>query len=141
MTETWLLGQTGEELAANYLSKHGYQILHHNWNLHKGCELDLVARKDGELHFFEVKTRRKVSQIYGGPESAVNAEKQRHIQAAISYYISYYKFEPDTTLHLDVISVVYRNESDYDIKIYEDVYFFEFSRSPYKGRRRGWRYM
>lgn len=26
MTETWALGQTGEELAADYLSKHGYHL-------------------------------------------------------------------------------------------------------------------
>lgn len=140
MTETWALGQTGEELAADYLSKHGYQILHHNWNLHRGCELDLVARKNGELHFFEVKTRSRVSDTFGSPEEAVDARKQSHIQSAISYYTSYYKIDPDTPIHLDVIAIIYRGEDDYELKLLEDVYFFEFSRSQYKGRQHGWRY-
>ena len=54
MADKWEIGQNGEELAADYLMKRGFRILHHNWNLHKGCELDLVATKDNQIHFIEV---------------------------------------------------------------------------------------
>ena len=51
------IGQIGEELATNYLIKNGYRIIDRNWNLHHGCELDIVAQKNYHLHFIEVKTR------------------------------------------------------------------------------------
>ena len=140
MTHNWELGQTGEEIAADYIAKQGYQILHHNWNLHRGCEIDLVARKDGELHFIEVKTRQKVSEVYGRPEEAVNYTKQRHLQNAISYYTAYYHIDPETPLHLDVISIIYRSEEDYEIKFLPDIHYFTFSNTQYRGRRTGWRY-
>lgn len=140
MTDTWQLGQTGEELAADYLMKQGYTILHHNWNLHRGCELDLVARKDGELHFVEVKTRRRESEVFGSPEMAVDWRKMRHIQSAVSYYTAYYKIDKETILHMDAIGVVYRGEGDYDLRFHQDIHFFEFSRAPYNGSRGGWRY-
>lgn len=140
MNQTWELGQTGEELAADYLDKQGYQILHHNWNLHRGCEIDLVARKDGELHFIEVKTRRRVSEVYGTPEEAVDLKKQQHLQAAVSYYTSYYHIDTDTPLHLDVIAIVYKSEQEYELKFIPDIHFFTFNSAPYKGRKYGWRY-
>ena len=140
MTDKWKLGQTGEELAADYLRKQGYRILHHNWNLHRGCELDLVAEKQGELHFIEVKTRRRVSAIYGSPEEAINARKMQHIQSAISYYIKLNHIDSDTPLHMDAIAIVYREENDFDLKFIPDIHFFSFSRAQYSGRQKGWRY-
>ncbi|MCQ2095955.1 MAG: YraN family protein [Bacteroidaceae bacterium] len=141
MTESWQLGQTGEELAADYLMKQGYSILHHNWNLHHGCELDLVARKNGELHFVEVKTRRRESEVFGSPEMAVDWRKMRHIQSAISYYMSFYGIDKDTPIHMDAIGVVYRGEDDFDLRFLQDIHYFEFTRSSYNGRQGGWRYM
>lgn len=138
MTDQWELGQNGEELAADYLSKNGFQILHHNWNLHRGCEIDLIARKTGELHFVEVKTRR--SDEFSNPEEAVNAKKMQHIQAAISYFVSYYHIDPDTPLHMDVIGIVYHSENEYKLNFMPDVHYFNFSRSSYRGRQKGWRF-
>lgn len=134
MTDAWQLGQTGEELAADYLMKQGYTILHHNWNLHRGCELDLVVRKDGELRFVEVKTRHRVSDVFGRPEQAVDWHKIKHIQAAIAYYVAYYKIDPATPLHMDVIGIVYRGENDFDLNYMQDIQFFSFSRRSYNNR-------
>ena len=114
------LGQTGEELAADYLMKHGFRILHKNWNLHHGCELDIVAQKNGVLHFVEVKTRRKVFDGVGGrPEEAVDDRKIRNIGRAIQYYMSY--FHLTTTYVVDVIGIVYRSDEDYDLNFMEDI--------------------
>lgn len=139
MTDSWTLGQIGEELAADYLMKQDFQILHHNWNLHHGCELDFVARKHGELHFIEVKTRSRESEVFGSPEQAIDWQKMRHIQAAVSYYTSYYHIDPTTLLHIDAIGIVYRSEQDFDLRYHPDIHFFTFSRASYNGRKYGWR--
>ena len=103
MDTRWKLGQNGEELAGDYLMKHGFRILHHNWNLHKGCELDIVATKDNELHFIEVKTRSKVTPLTGEPEQAITDAKLRNIVRAIYRYQDMYHI--DMEMHIDAIGV------------------------------------
>lgn len=49
-------GAEGERLAAEYLLKEGFDLLHRNWRNGR-CEIDLVARRDGVLHIIEVKSR------------------------------------------------------------------------------------
>ncbi|HZK23929.1 MAG TPA: YraN family protein [Oscillospiraceae bacterium] len=78
------LGRRGEELAAAYLTKHGYQVLVQNWRCERG-ELDLVARDGQLLVFIEVKTRR--SQRHGTPAEAVDARKQEKIRHLALQYI------------------------------------------------------
>ena len=125
MSTTWDLGQNGEELAADYLMKQGYRILHRNWNLHKGCELDIVAIKDNELHFIEVKTRSRVSNIYGRPEQAINDAKLRNIVRAIYRYQNIYHL--DMEMHIDAIGVVYHSEQDYTINFMPDIAYMPFN--------------
>lgn len=127
MSTTWDLGQNGEELAADYLMKQGYRILHRNWNLHKGCELDIVATKDNQLHFIEVKTRSRVSDIYGRPEQAINDAKLRNIVRAIYRYQNIYHLDMD--MHIDAIGVVYHSEQDYTINFMPDIAYMPFNPS------------
>ena len=127
MSTTWDLGQNGEELAADYLMKQGYRILHRNWNLHKGCELDIVATKDNQLHFIEVKTRSRVSDIYGRPEQAINDAKLRNIVRAIYRYQNIYHL--DMEMHVDAIGVVYHSEQDYTINFMPDIAYMPFNPS------------
>lgn len=127
MSTTWELGQNGEELAADYLMKQGYRILHRNWNLHKGCELDIVATKDNQLHFIEVKTRSRVSDVYGRPEQAINDAKLRNIVRAIYRYQNIYHL--DLEMHIDAIGVVYHSEQDYTINFMPDIAYMPFNPS------------
>lgn len=127
MSTTWELGQNGEELAADYLMKQGYRILHRNWNLHKGCELDIVATKDNQLHFIEVKTRSRVSDVYGRPEQAINDAKLRNIVRAIYRYQNIYHLDMD--MHIDAIGVVYHSEQDYTINFMPDIAYMPFNPS------------
>ena len=49
-------GKWGEEIAANYLLEHGFEILARNWRYeHK--EIDIIATKSNCIYFVEVKTR------------------------------------------------------------------------------------
>ncbi len=49
------IGKIGEELAKRFLMKHGYSILEENYTKKYG-EIDLIAKKDGVIHFIEVKS-------------------------------------------------------------------------------------
>ena len=105
MSKASELGIIGEELAANMLAQKGYTILHKNWNLHKGYELDIVAMKDNVVVFSEVKTRK--SESLQKPEEAVNARKIQHIIKAANFYIKYYHI--DAVIRFDIIAIVYKN--------------------------------
>lgn len=109
------LGRAGEELTALYLSRNGYQILDRNWNLHRGCELDLVAIKDNRLHFIEVKTR--TSDRFGEPQTAINWRKMRNMSKAIQTY-RYRRALFNMEYQMDSVAILYRAEDDYDFKHY-----------------------
>ena len=49
------VGVMGETVAADYLRRHGFSILDRNVARKTG-ELDIVAEREGTLHFVEVKT-------------------------------------------------------------------------------------
>lgn len=77
------LGAWGEEAAARYLSRHGWQIVERNLRQRLG-ELDLIAIDGDTLVFIEVKLRRRAD--FGSPALAVGWRKQRRIcQLALAY--------------------------------------------------------
>ncbi len=56
MAEHNVLGSKGEDVAAEFLERQGFRILHRNWRLrHK--EVDIIAEDGAQLVFVEVKTR------------------------------------------------------------------------------------
>ncbi len=116
-----ILGQNGEEIAAMHLMRDGHTILHHNWNLHHGCELDLVTRKDGVLHFVEVKTRSTDER--GVPHQAITYKKMQNIHRAIKYYLATYQYDDDMPIQVDSVAIVYKGENDYTIDIMEGIHY------------------
>ena len=66
------LGRQGEQLAADYLTEHGYRVLDRNWRCRLG-ELDIVALDGHELVVVEVKARRSLA--FGDPLEGVTDEK------------------------------------------------------------------
>ena len=50
------LGNLGEKIALNYLQKENYRILERNFYCRQG-EIDIIAQKQKEIVFVEVKTR------------------------------------------------------------------------------------
>ncbi len=115
------LGRAGEEIAADWLMKHGYRLLHINWSLHQRYELDIVAYRDDVIHFVEVKTRRRIDDVHGAPEQAVDQKKIRHISIAALRYLSHFGYPDNTRYQIDVMGIVYRDEGDYDVRWVEDV--------------------
>lgn len=101
MAEHNLLGKKGENEAVRYLEDQGYLILHRNWRSGRK-ELDIVAKRNGELIVAEVKTRRDTD--FALPQDAVNEMKIRRIVAAADVYIK--KYELDNPVRFDIITIV-----------------------------------
>ena len=78
-----VLGKNGEKLVVKYLKKRKYRILETNYSTPFG-EADIIAEKDGEIAFVEVKTR--TTDNYGTPREAVGKEKQRRYYQIATYY-------------------------------------------------------
>lgn len=70
------LGRAGEQRAADYLRRHGYEILDRNWRGTAG-EIDIVARKGRSVRVIEVKTR--TSTRFGHPFEALDDRKVRRL--------------------------------------------------------------
>ena len=76
-------GLLGEQLALEYFSQQGYQLIEKNWR-HSHWEVDIIVARQNILHFIEVKTRR--TKNFGLPEDQVNKKKiQNLINAAEEY--------------------------------------------------------
>lgn len=79
-----VLGNIGEAHAEAYLKKQGYKILERNYK-NKIGEIDLIAEKNEEIVFVEVKSRS--SNKFGMPKEAVNFQKQFKIKKVAECYL------------------------------------------------------
>jgi len=98
------LGAYGEDLAAAYLREQGYTLLERNFRCPLG-EIDIIAKKRQDLIFVEVKTRR--STLFGLPQDAVGAHKQRQLIRSAQWYLK----KPGASRHhprFDVIAILVR---------------------------------
>lgn len=77
-------GHLAEELAANHLVQSGFRIIDRNWKT-KWCEIDVIAERDGKIHFVEVKYRKSDSQ--GDGLHYVTATKQRQMKFAAELWL------------------------------------------------------
>lgn len=109
-------GQTGEELAEDYLCKKDFQILEKNFRCGL-TEIDLIASIESILVFIEVKTR--FDPIID-PERAVSKAKQRNIRRAAEDYL---RQNPDWPEHrFDIISVELSHDGP-EIIHFEDAFY------------------
>lgn len=95
------LGKRGEKAAKEYLIEKGYSILETNFLCVFG-EVDIIARKENELIFVEVKTRGQ--ELFGRPREGVTYVKKKHIYKVAEFYLYKNKIV-NTPISLDVIEV------------------------------------
>ena len=112
MSDSSKLGKLGEDLAMRYLLKSNYKILHRNWGLHHGYEIDIIATNGVEIIFIEVKTRR--DDVFQKPEAAVDENKVKHICMAAHGYVRQYDI--NMPYRFDIIAIVCPNSDSYTIK-------------------------
>ncbi|WP_231441718.1 YraN family protein [Brevibacterium zhoupengii] len=79
------LGQSGEDLAAEFLQRQGMVILERNFRCPRG-EIDIIAKDGDTIVFVEVKTRRTLAQ--GSPLEAVTAAKLRKIRTLSGIWLN-----------------------------------------------------
>jgi len=118
MTHNQRIGQFGETLAKNYLIKHGYKIIEANVKL-SYQELDIVAMKDGQTVFIEVKTR--ISQFYGPAENAMAFSKLERFRRGLEMYLGHENLNAEQ-IRADLITVdIDQIKKTAKIKHYKDV--------------------
>lgn len=110
MSEKQQIGKLGEDLATKYLEEKNYKILTRNFHCKQG-EIDIIAKKNNEIIFVEVKARTNL--YYGRPAEAVTKIKQKHIEKAAEYYL-YKNNLANNNVRIDVIEV-YIKEGKYKI--------------------------
>lgn len=98
------VGIEKEQLACEFLARHGICILERNFRTRTG-EIDLIGRKDHTLIFFEVKYRE--SEKYGYPAQAVTRKKQMTIcRVSDQYRIMHGEFAAYMAVRYDVIAIL-----------------------------------
>ena len=96
-------GAYGEDLACDFLMKHGYKILERNFRI-RGGEIDIVAIDKDTLVYVEVKTRS--SNYFGRPEESVTPRKIKFLERAAKFYRNNRKYLKLPNLErIDVITV------------------------------------
>ena len=112
-----ILGDAGENFAAEYLEKNGYKILAKNFRV-RTAEIDIIAELDEKIIFVEVKTRSNTRR--GLPAEAVNLRKQKKIVEAASVFLQdeiYF----DRACRFDVIEV-YSGGTEFKIRHIENAF-------------------
>lgn len=111
-------GRIGEQLAADFLTRHGFEIAGRNVRTSSG-EIDLIARKGSLLAFVEVKTR--TSTRFGFPEEAITPKKLAHMMACAEEYLQNHA-ECCQEWRLDVISILVEHSKNHpQIEWFENV--------------------
>jgi putative endonuclease len=101
MSKAAELGKMGETFAAEHLQKNDYEILKRNFVWGK-AEVDIIAKKNEEIIFVEVKTRE--SDYLNDPALMVPMKKQKQIIKAADAYMK--EENLDLESRFDIISVV-----------------------------------
>jgi len=93
------LGASGEDLAANYLEKIGYEIIERNKRFKFG-EIDIIACYGDYVVLVEVKTKTSLAQ--GRPEEEVDYFKQKKLRLLARALEQIY---PKNNIRIDVVAV------------------------------------
>ena len=96
------VGRRAESLAAAYLERRGYRILHRNWRFHHK-ELDLVVERGGVVAFVEVKAR--AEDGWGHALEAITVRKRQDLAVAARGWIAQHG-APYDAFRFDAVVVV-----------------------------------
>lgn len=94
-------GKKAEIAASVYLEMRGFKILERNWR-RPSCEIDIVAEKNGVVHFVEVKYR--FSDDQGGGLEAITTTKVKRMQRAAWTWVDESKWTGEYVLSAVEIS-------------------------------------
>lgn len=116
MSDRQTIGRKGEDIAAEYLTQRGCEVLERNVRTAYG-EIDLVVMKGSSLVFVEVKTR--TNRAYGYPETGITETKMMHMVNCAENYLQEHP-EYSIAWQLDVISVELDKDDKYRVTWFEN---------------------
>jgi putative endonuclease len=105
------IGRLGEDIALKYLESKGFALIQQNYRK-PYAEIDIICRKDGRVHFVEVKTvsyetksqlKYAVTHETWRPEEQVHAFKLKQISKGVETWLHEKKY--NGTFQIDVITV------------------------------------
>ncbi len=113
------LGDRGERLAARWLRRRGYRILHRNLTIGRDeADLVVVDPKGRTLVIVEVKTR---SSSTPPPEAGLTRLKQLHLERFAARLKCRRKYR-DLPVRIDAIAIVWPEGGEPDVRHYKDAF-------------------
>lgn len=98
------LGAKGEDLAATYLERLGFEVLDRNWRAGRRGELDLVVWDSGSIVAVEVKTRSGTG--YGSPFESITRLKLGRLRRLLFEWVRVHPVNA-SALRIDAIAVTF----------------------------------
>lgn len=117
-TEKQIVGNRGEQIAADYLLREGFQILERNWRYGRG-ELDIIAMDGKVMVFVEVKTLKDLTQ--GQPDRAIVKKKRAMLWGTAGAYME--KVGHDWEIRFDFISIHLKTDDSFKITHHKDAFW------------------
>ncbi len=124
--DTKLVGQLGEDLAAEFLIRRGFRLVCSNFKVPIGRntrnaivtgEIDLIAFDEEILCFIEVKTRS--SDDFASPLAAIDLRKQRQIIRTAKVYRKIFNLS-EIRFRYDAVSIVLKQNKRPEIEIFKN---------------------
>lgn len=115
------IGLEGEEAAYFHLRRNGYSVVARRWTVkgHPG-DLDLVAWKDVQLCFFEVKTRTARDEFPA--EGMVDKEKRATLRRLARAYLRHLPGETPPPVRFDILSVYLLPDGRQEFEHFENAF-------------------
>ena len=111
------IGNKGEDFAAEYYRKLGFEIKKRNFHC-RGGEIDIIAENEEYIIFVEVKSRSDNS--FASPGEAVDQRKQKRLTLAAMKYLS--ENETEKQAHFDVFEVYSHKDRIYRFQRIENAF-------------------
>ncbi len=92
-------GEVAESRVAQWLASQGFVLKHSRWRVGR-MEIDLVAEKSDELHFFEVRFRAQDTAI----DLAFPPAKQMHFRRAVDFFLTKMGWSGSYRLHFVLVT-------------------------------------
>jgi len=119
-------GEKGERFAETYLLNKGFLIKARNYRKKWG-ELDIVAQKNGTIHFVEVKTVTHETRLvvnsgsdHFRPEDNVHSWKIKRLKRVIQSYLAEIGLSIESNWQFDLVTI-YLMEKNYKIYYFDDL--------------------
>ena len=112
-TRKKIIGDLGEETAAEMLRKKGYTIIERNYRCKAG-EIDIIAKNDSLLLIVEVKTRTPKTREQ--PADAVDKHKEDKLTKAAENYLASHPYE--LPVRMDIVEVRLNDAADQVVDVH-----------------------